>query len=283
MTLEEVKGLPRRYQNPYLQLNSHYLMVPYTQCERRVRVLLPKNYAENTEKRYPVLYMYDGQNVFHSRESYSGHSWKVIPHLKRNPKIPDLIIVAVDNDGEQRLNEYTPWEMNPTEIEKTQQVGGLGQAHAHWLVEIVKPFIDQQYRTQSQKATTFLAGSSLGGLMTAYTGATYPEVFGVLGVFSLASWVNDEAFLHYIAQRPLHSNTKVYLQVGTLEGNETDQEFTSKNINQMYLDSSLWYYQTLLRTGQPIDDIWFRILADEIHYEKCWADHFGEFLVYSFQ
>ncbi len=68
-----------------------------------------------------------------------------------------------------------------------------------------------------------------------------------------------------------------------MEGNETDQGFTSKNVNQMYLDSSLWYYQTLLRTGQPIDTIWFRILADEIHHEKCWADHFGEFLVSSFQ
>lgn len=275
--------MPRRYQDPYLQLNTHYLMVPYTKRERRIRVLLPKNYTENTQTTYPVLYMYDGQNVFHSREAYSGHSWKVIPHLKWNSQIPDMMIVAIDHDGEQRLNEYTPWEMNPAEIKKTQQVGGLGKAHASWIVECVKPFIDQHYRTSPQKETSFLAGSSLGGLMTAYTGATYPDVFGVLGIFSLASWVNDEAFLHYIAQHPLATQTKVYLQVGTMEGNETDQAFTSKNVNQMYLDSSLWYYQTLLRTGQPLDAIWFRILADAIHHEKCWADHFGEFLVSSFQ
>lgn len=275
--------MPRRYQQPYLQLNSHYLWVPYTQQERRVRVLLPKNYQENVHETYPVLYMLDGQNVIHSREAYAGHSWKVIPHLKRNPQIPDLIIVAIDNDGEQRLDEYTPWEMSPEEVEKTQHIGGGGQAHAQWIVEQVKPFVDGHYRTQAEKETTFLAGSSLGGLMTAYMGAAYPDIFGVLGIFSLASWVNDEAFLQYIAQHPLKPETKVYLQVGTQEGNPADQAFTNRNVNQMYLDSSLWYYQTLLRTGHSLEQIWFRIQADETHSEEYWARHFGEFVVYSCQ
>lgn len=282
-TSKEEKRLPRRYQNPYLQLDSHYLWVPYTQKERRIRILLPKDYHENLEKSYPVLYMFDGQNVFHSKEAYAGHSWKVIPHLKQNPQIPDLMIVAIDNDGEQRLNEYTPWPMNPSEVEKTQQIGGLGQAHAKWLVEAVKPFVDRHYRTQTVKERTFLAGSSLGGLMTAYIGAAYPTVFGVLGVFSLASWVNDQAFLDYLTHHPLESDTKVYLQVGTQEGNDEDQAFTERNVNQMYLDSSLWYYQTLLRTDHPLDNIWFRIQADETHSEEYWALHFGEFLVYSCQ
>lgn len=279
----EGKILPRRYQQPYLQLDSHYLWEPVTQKDRRIRVLLPKNYQEKTNETYPVLYMLDGQNVFHSREAYAGYSWKVIPHLKRNPQIPDIIIVGIDNAGEQRLNEYTPWAMNPTEVEKTKQSGGLGQVHGRWLVEQVKPFIDSNYRTRAEKDSTILAGSSLGGLMAAYIGASYPDVFGTLGVFSLASWVNDEAFLQFIAHHPLRPETKVYLQVGTQEGNTEDQAFTDRNVNQMYLDSSLWYYQTLLRTGHSLDKIWFRIQADETHSEEYWARHFGEFAVYSCQ
>ncbi|MHC5268321.1 alpha/beta hydrolase [Enterococcus sp. LJL98] len=267
----------------YLQLHTHHLFVPYTKKERRVRVLLPKTYKENQAQRYPVLYMHDGQNVFYSREAYSGHSWKVIPHLKRNAQIPEIMIVAIDHDGEGRLMEYTPWEMSPTEVEKTQTIGGLGQWHAQWIVEEVMPFVNRTYRTQTEKDQTFLAGSSLGGLMTAYMGAAYPDVFGRLGIFSLASWVNDETFLDYVGSHPLHPETKVYLQVGTSEGNVADQSFTTRNVNQVYLNSSLWYYQTLLRTGHSLEKIWFRILADETHSEKYWATHFGEFLVYCSQ
>lgn len=257
-------------------------MVPYTQQPRRVRVLLPVNYEENTTKTYPVVYMHDGQNVIHSRESYSGYSWKVIPHLKFNPNLPELIIVAIDNDGENRLDEYTPWPFPHLESTASRHLGGLGKKYGKWVVEEVKPFIDAHYRTKQAADQTFLAGSSLGGLITAYMGAAYPDVFGVLGVFSLASWVQEEAFLHYIQHQKINPTTKVYIQVGTKEGNETDESFMAGNMDQKYIDSSLWYYQTLLKTGAAQEQLWLRILAYETHYEKYWADHFGEFLEFGF-
>ena len=89
----------------YLEMKTHELKVPYTGKLRRVRVLLPKNYETDTDRRYPVVYFHDGQNVFYSKEAYVGHSWKVIPAIKRNPDISRMIVVAIDNDGLQRMNE----------------------------------------------------------------------------------------------------------------------------------------------------------------------------------
>lgn len=272
----------KKLNNSYLPIVTHYIDVPYDNKKRRVRVLLPKNYDKEKSKSYPVLYMHDGQNIFYSRESYSGHSWKIIPLIKNHDMLPKMIIVAIDNSSEDRIDEYTPWQLNPEELDRTNHVGGYGIEYGEWVVNTIKPFIDEQYRTKTDRRDTLLAGSSLGGLITAYMGAAYPNVFGSLGVFSLASWVNEEPFLNYIKEHPLDSNTKVYIQVGTEEGNKVDSTLSSKNINQAYIDSSLWYYQTLLETGHPLNHHWLRILANEHHFEKYWADHFGEFLTFSF-
>lgn len=267
----------------YLPIMSHYIDVPYDDKPRRVRVLLPRDYEIHTEETYPVVYMHDGQNVFYSKESYSGYSWKLIPLIKNNLELPKMIIVGMDNAEEDRLDEYTPWPFeSEEEVASHGHLGGMGMAYGEWVVETVKPFIDKYYRTKPERENTLLAGSSLGGLITAYMGAAYPEVFGSLGVFSLASWLSEEAFLSFIHQQPLHPDTKVYIQVGTEEGNEADEAFANKNINQAYIDSSLWYYQTLLRQGHHMDKIWLRILADEHHFEKYWADHFGEYLMFHF-
>src|SRR3712207_6696048 len=90
----------------YLEMRTHELCVPYTNQMRRIRVLLPKNYEENVSDTYPVVYFHDGQNVFYSKEAFAGHSWKVIPAIKRNPDIAQMIVVAIDNDGANRMNEY---------------------------------------------------------------------------------------------------------------------------------------------------------------------------------
>ena len=89
----------------YLDMQTHELEVPYSGEARRVRVLLPKNYEQDTERFYPVVYFHDGQNVLYSKEAFSGYSWKVIPTIKRNPDIDRMIVVAIDNDGENRMNE----------------------------------------------------------------------------------------------------------------------------------------------------------------------------------
>lgn len=263
----------------YLEMQEHFLFVPYYNQTRRVRVLLPKDYHHEHEY-YPVLYMHDGQNVFYSKESYSGHSWKIIPTIKHHQEFPKIIIVGIDNAGVNRLDEYGPWRTDVGGSLDVQNAGGRGMDYGKWVVEVVKPFIDQAYRTKREREHTLLAGSSMGGIITAYMGAAYPHIFGHLGVFSLASWFSEPEFMRFIHHHPLNPTSKVFIQVGTNEGDEVDSKFIS-NMNQAYIDCTLRYYQALLRTGHPLDHIRLKIMANEIHHEMHWADHFVSFLRFS--
>lgn len=261
----------------YLKMEEHFLYVPYFNEYRRVRVLLPKDYHAETWQHYPVVYMHDGQNVFYSKESYSGYSWKIIPTIKHHQEFPKLIIVGIDNATTKRLDEYSPWKTDVGHTPEARNAGGKGAEYGEWVVNTVKPFIDNHYRTKPDKHNTLLAGSSMGGIITAYMGAAYPHIFGNLGVFSLASWFNEPAFLGYINHHALHRDNRVFIQVGTNEGDDVDATFIS-NMNQAYIDSTLRYYQGLIRTGHPVDNIRLKIMAHEIHHEMHWAHHFVEFL-----
>lgn len=171
--------------------------------------------------------------------------------------------------------EYSPW---PFAFEPES---GMGEKHATWIVNIVKPMIDQNYRTKHDKRSTLLAGSFLGGLMSAYMGATYPNIFGCLGIFSLASWICEDAFLDYVAQNHLDVNTKVYIQVGTQEGKGMESDFEDININQVYIDCSLSYYRMLAYSGHNIKLTKLKIFDQETHFEQYWAKHLPEFLKFS--
>ena len=119
----------------YLDMKTHELKVPYSGKLRRVRVLLPKNYETDTDRRYPVVYFHDGQNVLYSKEAYAGHSWKVIPAIKRNPDISRMIVVAIDNDGFQRMNEYSAWKYKESNI-PGMQFGGKGVEYGEFVMEV---------------------------------------------------------------------------------------------------------------------------------------------------
>lgn len=261
-------------------MKEHYLEVPYYKEKRRIRVLLPKDYDKEDWASYPVLYMHDGQNIFYSKESYSGYSWKIIPTIKQHKELPKLIIVGIDNAGTNRLNEYAPWMTDVGTTPETASSGGDGMAYGDWVVHTVKPFIDEHYRTKSDRQNTLLAGSSMGGIITAYMGAAYPDIFGNLGVFSLASWFSERDFLRFCDHHPLNKTSKVFIQVGTKEGDEVDEAF-APNMNQAYIDCTLHYYQSLLRTKHPMENIDLHIMANEIHHEKYWADHFIDFLKFT--
>ena len=263
--------------NYYLEMKEHYLTVPYYNEERRIRVLLPKDYDKEEWASYPVLYMHDGQNIFYSKESFSGYSWKIIPTLKNHKEFPKIIVVGIDNAEDNRLNEYAPWMTEVGSTPETASVGGDGMAYGDWVVHTVKPFIDETYRTKPDRKNTILAGSSMGGIITAYMGAAYPDIFGNLGVFSLASWFSERDFLRFCDSHPLNNDSKVFIQVGTKEGDEVDEQF-APNMNQAYIDCTLHYYQSLLKTGLPMNSIKLLIMANEIHHEKYWANHFVEFL-----
>ncbi|MGT2756542.1 alpha/beta hydrolase [Streptococcus ovuberis] len=261
----------------YLDMETHFLDVPYLGEKRRIRVLLPKDYHADTERRYPVVYMHDGQNVFYSKEAFTGYSWKVIPTLKRNPDIPRMIVVGIDNHI-SRLNEYAPWRFSNVISPEDQDMGGKGLEYAEFVMEVVKPFIDKQYRTKADRKHTAMVGSSLGGNITQFMGVVYQEQIGSLGVFSSANWLNRAEFDRFIKRHRLAPDQRVYIQVGTDEGDDTDATLTQGNIKQLYIDESLLYYRQLLEAGLPLEHIKLNVVVGAIHHEHVWASYLPECL-----
>lgn len=262
----------------YLKLETHYLDVPYTNKKRRVRVLLPKGYTKDVALNYPVIYFHDGQNVFHSRESYSGHSWKIIPAIKKNPDLPEMIIVGIDHAGVQRINEYSPWKIKESLLPHEFNLGGLGFEYGEFVMDVVKPFIDSTYRTKKEKEYTGMAGSSLGGNITSFMGVEYKDQINRLGIFSLATWLTETSFKQYMNEKDIDPTQLIYIQVGTQEGDDTDRKLMSGNIKQAYIDGSLSYAKMLISKGMPVEHVQLKIYADERHSEEAWARHLSEAL-----
>lgn len=175
----------------YLKMKEHKLKVPYTGKERRVRILLPKDYEKDTDRSYPVVYFHDGQNVFNSKESFIGHSWKIIPAIKRNPDISRMIVVAIDNDGMGRMNEYAAWKFQESPIPE-QQFGGKGVEYAEFVMEVVKPFIKHKTGWFDGMMTT---GCSMGAYHALNFFLQHPDVFtkviALSGVYDARFFVGD--------------------------------------------------------------------------------------------
>ncbi|HFU4449291.1 TPA: alpha/beta hydrolase [Streptococcus suis] len=261
----------------YLDMKTHELEVPFTARKRRVRVLLPKGYEEDVDKTYPVVYFHDGQNVLYSKEAFSGHSWKVIPTIKRNPDIEKMIIVAIDNDGLERMHEYAAWKYSEMGIPGIQ-FGGKGTLYAEFVMDVVKPFIDKTYRTKSDKPHTAMIGSSLGGNITQFMGLAYQDQIGCLGVFSSANWLHQEAFDRYIERKALDKDQRVYIYVGTEEADDTDKTLMAGNIKQSYINSSLTYYRQLIAGGVNLDNIALEVVSGAVHNEEAWAAYLPDCL-----
>jgi hypothetical protein len=150
--------------------------MPQLNRRRRVWLYLPPDYATSGTRRYPVLYMHDGQNVFDAATSFVGE-WGVDETLDSLHAAGELslIVVAVDHGGDERFDEYNPWT-------HPEHGGGRGDEYVDFLVETLKPYIDAHYRTRPDRLNTGVAGSSMGGLISFYAMMKYPDVFGRAGV-----------------------------------------------------------------------------------------------------
>jgi predicted alpha/beta superfamily hydrolase len=188
---------------------------------RDVLVYLPPGYSRFSSRRYPVLYMQDGQNVFDAATSFAGVEWGIDETAQRlihRKLIEPLIVVAVANLGEERIHEYTP---TPGVIEvkdhPKRRSRGLAHIYGHFLIEELKPFIDRKYRTKSAAEFTGLGGSSLGGLATLAIGIFYSEVFTRLIVMSPSIWWDDYAIFRLVGILGEKPPLKIWLDTGTDE------------------------------------------------------------------
>jgi predicted alpha/beta superfamily hydrolase len=191
--------------------------IPQLKRKRRIWVYLPDNYAAS-KKKYPVLYLHDGQNIFDNKTSFAGE-WGVDEYLD-SANSNQCIIVAIDNAGEKRMNEYAPYDFSPSR-DASKTVHAEGELYVDFIVKTLKPFIDKKYHTLKNKTGTYIAGSSLGGLISLFAVLKYPKVFGGAGIFSPAIWISKTQLLDYINARGKRVNSKIYFYSGKQEGENT--------------------------------------------------------------
>ncbi len=266
------------------KIETFKVTIPYTKKERRVWVYLPSEYA-TSDKRYPVLYMHDGQNLFDESTSYKGVIWDVHSAIERamiKKKTEGVIVVALDNasidDGQEgvgRLDEYSPW-IN-TKIKTMQHndgierdVGGYGSKYGKFLVNELKPLIDKTYRTLKGRENTGIAGSSLGGFISLYIALKYEDVFSKVGSFSTAVWFAENELLDMIHNHAPELPIKWYLDVGTKESSNAD----ISDFNQIYIKGTMEVYESLLQVGVKEENL--KVVVDEgaEHNEEAWAKRF---------
>jgi predicted alpha/beta superfamily hydrolase len=183
-------------------------------AERRVWVYLPPRYEGSGSRRFPVLYLQDGQNVFDGATAFvAGQEWQADETAERLiglGRIEPLIMVAIDNAGARRIEEYTPTAHHGR--------GGGADLYRRLLVEELKPWVDRTWRTRPGRADTGIAGSSLGGLVSLWIGLGRPDVYGRIAALSTSTWWDDGFILRFIESLPEKPETRVWTDVGTGEG-----------------------------------------------------------------
>jgi predicted alpha/beta superfamily hydrolase len=205
--------------------------MPQLNRTRRIWIYLPASY-HSSSKKYPVLYMHDGQNVFDDATSFSCE-WGVDETLDTlGLKTRECIVVGIDNGGDKRLNEYCPYDFSLSGIAASYSSNkGEGGSYVDFLVKKLKPFIDKNYRSLKDRSNTYVAGSSMGGLISLYAVLKYPKKFGGAGVFSPAFWVAPK-IVDDIKKRGKKVNAKIYFYAGDAEG-ESMVPMTINAFNEM--------------------------------------------------
>ena len=238
-----------------VKIISEKFEIPQLNRERRIWIYLPPNYT-TTSKKYPVLYMHDGQNLFDDRTSYAGE-WQIDEAMNRifAQTKESAIVVGIDNGGEKRIEELSPFS-------NEKHGGGNGENYMKFIVETLKPYIDKNYRTKSCRNHTTLGGSSLGALISVYGAVKHPETFGKILAFSNAFWFNSDQLNAFILNSDVNlKKQKYYFVQGKYESEDMDFQ-TEKVIN------------ALKQKGVKPKNIFNRSDEDGKHNEMYWRREF---------
>jgi enterochelin esterase-like enzyme len=241
---------------------------------RFLRVWLPPgyDYAENSERHYPVLYLNDGQNLFEASASFTGVEWQVdetADRLIREGTVPPMIVVGLDNAGKDRLREYMPHRSMYPVMLRVQ-----GQRYPDFLMKEVMPFVEQSYRVATSPENTGLGGSSLGALIALYTAMVRPGVFGRLLLESPSLWAsNRQAIKESRAARIWPE--RIYLAAGTAEAGSAERDRT-------VVDDVRELAAVLRRAVLSEKRLQLVIKDGAGHSEGAWAERFPEALQFLF-
>jgi predicted alpha/beta superfamily hydrolase len=227
---------------------------------RDILVYLPPSY-NRSQRRYPVIYMHDGQNLFDRATSF-GEEWEVDQTLEAaSQEGLEAIVVGIPNLGKERLNEYSPW------TDRKHRQGGRGNAYLDFIVHTLKPIIDRDFRTRPGRESTGIAGSSMGGLISLYAFFKHPRVFGFAGVMSPALWFAGGAVYPFVTERPFVPG-RIYLDVGTNEGSQEMHDV--RRLKDILVQKGYKSGRDLLYVvemgGQHNERAWARRLRRELHF-----------------
>lgn len=230
-------------------------------------VYLPPLYDADPVRRYPVLFMQDGQNLFDPETSFiKGNHWRMgetADELIAAREIEPLIIVGIYNTGVHRVNEYTP-------TEDLRLGGGQANVYGTMLVEELKPFIDESYRTLRGAQKCGIGGSSLGGLVSLYLGLRHASIFGKLAVMSPSVWWHERAILTTVGQIEKKPDLKIWLDIGTKEGKRAVPDTRALE-------------RCLIRKGWKLgEDLAYTEALGAEHNELAWAQRVEPMLKFLF-
>ncbi|MDO9595240.1 MAG: alpha/beta hydrolase-fold protein [Lutibacter sp.] len=236
-------------------LKKEFIIPSLNTISHKVWIYLPPNY-DKSSKKYPVIYMHDAQNLFDNASSYAGE-WEVDETLNKlyEKTGKGFIVVGIENGGEERINEYTPWK-------NKKYGGGKGGIYVDFIAKTLKPYIDANYRTKKQQKHTGLIGSSLGGLISYYGGLEYPKTFGKIGALSTSFWFSEKV-VNFTQEKGNLKDTKLFLLVGGKEGDDTDKD--TQNMEKL-----------LLETGFKSKNLKTKINPEGQHNEAFWRSEFLE-------
>lgn len=235
---------------------------------RNVLVYLPPQYKTEPDRRFPVFYLHDAQNLMDPSTAYiPGETWDVhrtADRVSAAGEMEPTILVGVANAGLRRIAEYTPGR------DARLKGGGEGRSYGRLLIDELKPLVDETYRTCVGPEDTGLGGSSLGGLISLYLGLERPDVFGRIAALSPSVWWDQRSILSRLARAVPRPPLKVWLDIGAAEG------------QRQVRDVGMLYRQMLRQGWRDGMDLQCFVAENAEHNEAAWAARFDRVLKFLF-
>ena len=229
---------------------------------RKAYIYLPDAWEEDPKKRYPVLYMFDGHNIFLDEDAAFGKSWGMKKYMDETKT--ELIIVAVEcnHQGNRRLAEYAPF---PYRNKAHGKIQGTAPVLLDWMVNTLKPYIDANYPTIPDREHTMIAGSSMGGLIALYGTLAYNHVFQRAACLSPSLWVCPRKALAMVAKSSPAPDTVIYMDYGQLEmGNHKENPRILRHTVSFLMKKKV--------------NLAFRIVQNGNHSEASWEKQIPVFM-----
>lgn len=237
---------------------------PY-KLNRTLHIYLPDNYEETKEK-YPVMYMFDGHNLFFDEDATYGESWGLEDFMKEYDKQVIIVGIECNHEGSKRLEEFSPYTFNEQPL---GHIIGTGQQLLNWLVSDLKPYIDKKYRTKKDRLNTAIGGSSMGGLMSIYTIIKFNDVFSKAACLSPAYYMVYDELLDDIKKSSLDKKTKIYYDFGSKEIDDLlDTTISMLEISNILNDKGVNVHARIAKGGKHNEATWKK--SNPVYMDYLW-------------